>query len=107
MLIRFDTKSGTISMFGDVAKKLLRLMGQSGDVPGAILANDIPAAVERLKRGLSSEPDQPPKQPKTTDEKEEPAVGLKNRAFPLIELLERAAKHGDEVMWEEEKRRMM
>ncbi|MGZ5225221.1 MAG: DUF1840 family protein, partial [Burkholderiales bacterium] len=52
MLVRFDSKVGTITMFGDVANTLLRLMGQSGAVPGAILAPDIPAAVERLQHGV-------------------------------------------------------
>ena len=105
MLVRFDTKSGTISMFGDVAKKLLRLMGQSGDVPGALLAPDIPAALERLQRGVGAEP-QAPQNDKSKDEGE-PDVSLKNRAFPLIDLLERAAKRGDDVVWEEETRRIV
>ena len=106
MLVRFDTKSGTISMFGDVAKRLLRLMGQSGDVPGAILATDIPAAVERLQRSLEGEPAQP-KQDGRAEESGEVNVGLKQRAFPLVELLTRAAKSGDDVVWEEERRRVM
>jgi len=49
MLIRFDSKAGTITMFGEVAISLLRLMGQSGAIPGAILSQDIPAALARLR----------------------------------------------------------
>jgi hypothetical protein len=106
MLVRFNTKSATITMFGDVATKLLRLMGQSGDVPGAILAADIPRAVERLKNAVNAEPDQPKQQQKGQEsENAESAVGLKQRAFPLIELLERAASRGDTVMWEDEAHR--
>ena len=106
MLVRFDTKSATITMFGDVATKLLRLMGQSGSVPGALLSADIPAAVERLRRALAAEGDQP-KQDKRGEEEGEAVVGLKHRAFPLIDLLERAAQRGDDVVWEEERRRVM
>ena len=106
VLVRFDTKSATITMFGDVAKKLLRLMGQSGDVPGALLARDIPAAVERLRRALAAASDQP-KPDRRPDKEGEATVGLKHRAFPLIDLLERAAQRGDEVVWEEERRRVM
>ena len=105
MLVRFDTKSATITMFGEVAKQLLRLMGQSGAVPGAILAADIPAALERLKRGVSAERDQP-KQDKGNDDSGD-KVGLKQRAHPLIELLERAAQRGDDVVWEDEGRRVL
>ena len=101
MLIRFDSKSGTITMFGDVAKQLLRLMGQSGSVPGAILARDIPAAVERLRTGVGAHRE-PPSGRKAHDD-EEPKVNLSRRAFPLIELLERAAKTGADVIWEEER----
>ena len=39
MLITFTTKvSADITMFGEVAKELLKLMGQTGVVPGALLA---------------------------------------------------------------------
>lgn len=105
MLIRFDTKSATITMFGDVGKQLLRLMGQSGSVPGAILAADIPAAVEKLKRGVSAEGAQP--KPDSGPDEGEPDVSLKQRAHPLIELLERAGQRGDDVVWEEETRRVI
>ncbi|MDB5866946.1 MAG: hypothetical protein JWO70_4752 [Betaproteobacteria bacterium] len=102
MLIRFDSKAGTITMFGDVAINLLRMMGQSGSVPGAILAKDIPPALERLRQSVSGERD-PAAKPKA-DEDGEPKVGLRQRAFPLIELLERAAKQNADVIWECETR---
>ena len=106
MLVRFDTRSATITMFGDVAKQLLRLMGQSGAIPGAITAADIPAAVERLKKGVSGEASQPPQNTRGGDDREG-GVGLKQRAHPLIELLERAAQRGDDVVWEDENRRVV
>jgi hypothetical protein len=102
VLVRFDSKAGTLTTFGDVAVKLLRMMGQSGAVPGAILAQDIPAAVQRLREAVGQQP-QPPAQ--STDEREDPPVNLSQRAFPVIELLERAAKIGADVIWEEEGKR--
>ena len=101
MLVRFDSKAGMLTMFGDVAVKLLRLMGQSGAVPGAILAADIPAAVQRLRQGVGLEPQRTGNQ--DNDDAETP-VNLSHRAFPLIELLERAAKRGADVIWEEERK---
>ena len=100
MLVRFDSKVGMLQMFGDVAKTLLRMMGQSGSVPGAILAKDIPAAVERLRQGVGMAP----KAAEKADENGEAPVNLSQRAFPLIELLERAAKSGADVVWEEERK---
>ena len=100
MLVRFDSKVGMLQMFGDVAKTLLKLMGQSGEVPGAILSNDIPAAVERLRKGVGMAP----KTAAPADSDAEMPVNLSQRAFPLIELLERAAKSGADVIWEEERK---
>ena len=81
--------------------KLLRLMGQSGAVPGAILAQDIPAAVERCARRRRA-PRAAAGEESADDE--EPTVNCGQRAFPLIELLERAAKTGADVIWEEERK---
>ena len=106
MLVRFNSKVGMITMFGDVATKLLRTMGQSGAIPGAILAPDIPAAIQRLRQGISVQQETEKTQPrageseKDTDER----VSLSQRAFPLIELLERASKSGSDVIWEEERK---
>jgi hypothetical protein len=102
MLVRFNSKVGMITMFGDVATKLLRVMGQSGAVPGAILAPDIPAAIERLRTGVGLHSE--PAQSADREEEDEPRVKLSQRAFPLIELLERAAKSGADVIWEEERK---
>lgn len=102
VLVRFDSKAGQMTMFGDVAVTLLKMMGQSGSVPGAILSGDIPPALERLRKGVGAarEPDQ-----RDAGEEEEPKVNLRQRAFPLIELLERAAQSGADVVWEEEGKR--
>ena len=99
MLVRFDSKAGALTMFGDIAVHLLRMMGQTGQVPGAILSKDIPGAVERLNTALGAH-HEPAQGGKTSDE--EPRVALRHRALPLIELLERAAKTGADVIWEQE-----
>ena len=49
MLVTFSCPVyANITMFGDVAVRLLKLMGHSGTTPGALLADDVPAALERL-----------------------------------------------------------
>ena len=43
MLVTFTCKAyADITMFGNVAASLLRLMGHSGTVPGALLAHEVP-----------------------------------------------------------------
>lgn len=102
MLVKFNSDAGALIMFGDVARKLLKMMGQTGDVPGALLAPDIPAALERLKHAVGAEPDEPGSG-KTAGRDGEPQVSMRQRAFPLIELLGRAAKQKRDVVWEEER----
>jgi hypothetical protein len=102
MLVRFDSKAGSITMFGDVGTKLLRMMGQSGSIPGAILAQDIPPAVQRLRQALGGESE--PSPAKKAGDDGEPQVGMRQRAYPLIELLERAASQNADAVWDTEKR---
>lgn len=101
MLVRFNSDVGLITMFGDVAVTLLKMMGQSGVLPGAIRPEDIPAALERLKKEAAAHPASPTGGEGKDDG--EPRVGIRQRAFPLIELLERAAKRGCHVIWEEQR----
>src|SRR5690554_3533439 len=101
MLVTFKTKAyANITMFGDVAVKLLHMMGHSGTVPGAILADDVPAYLERLKAAIAAEKlKAAPEQPRS-DEDGEPPVSIAKRALPLIELLEAAARGHNDVLWE-------
>ena len=97
MLVTFTTDAyADITMFGDVALALLKMMGHSGTVPSAILAADVPAALSRLTAGIEAAK----AAPSVDDEDEdEPQVSLSNRALPLINLLTAAAQAGSDVMW--------
>ena len=102
MLVRFRSDAGDMTTFGHVGVTLLKMMGQSGALPGALLAGDIPAALERLKRAVELAPALP--EPAAKPERdEEPKVSLRQRAYPLIELLERCAKRNCDLIWEEER----
>ncbi len=106
MLITFKTPAyADITMFGDVAVALIKMMGHSGNVPGALLAEDIPAALERLKSAVAANP-HAPLDPRQADEDEaerrDHSVTLSHRAMPLIALLEAAARDGENVIWSAE-----
>lgn len=103
MLVTFSCDAySNITMFGDVAQRLLTMMGHSGTVPCAILAKDVPATHDRLKRAIEMEKDVPildlPKGYQDDDSKAN-VVSLRHRALPLIELLAAAAKENCNVMW--------
>lgn len=106
MLVTFSCEVyPNTTYFGDVALTLLKMMGKSGNVPGALLAEDVPKALERLKSAIEILKAEPPVKtsPKRDSEqnewREEP-VTLAHRAVPLIELLTAAAKANCHVMWD-------
>jgi hypothetical protein len=97
MLVTFTTDAyADITMFGDVAVALLKMMGHSGTVPSAILAAEVPASLSRLTAAINTAKAAP-----TVDDEDEdePQVSLSHRALPLIDLLTAAAKAGSDVMW--------
>ena len=102
MIVTFSCSAyPDIMMFGDVAVRLLKLMGHSGTVPGAILAEDVQASMEHLVAAIQEEQHLPESKKSEDEEDGEPAVSLSHRALPLIELLEAATIAKCNVMWDE------
>ena len=100
MLVKFDSKVGSLTMFGDVALELLKMMGHSGTVPSAILAADLPGAVARLEAALGALPPDARSKADVERKDDSPKVSLRQRAFPLIELCHRAAKADADLLWD-------
>jgi len=109
VLVTFKTTAyADITMFGDAASDLLKLMGQSGTIPGAIMGKDIGAAMAALKQGLADQPETSTDADDGTssndnrddDDERNNRVALATRAVPLLELLEAATASGANVMWD-------
>ncbi|HVN42718.1 MAG TPA: DUF1840 family protein [Steroidobacteraceae bacterium] len=112
MIVRFNSRSGSLAMLGESAVTLLKLGGHSGSVPGAVLAPDLAAFLERLDAGLAEhggEPSPPPApepaEPGETEREREdreatPVVTLRMRAVPLRELVRTAIVQQSNLMWE-------
>jgi len=104
MLVTFTCPaSADITMFGDVAIRLLKMMGHSGTVPSALLAEDVQPALKRLEAAVAAEQQSPEPEEGTQGEDEEASVSLRHRALPLIDLLKDAAKAKANVMWDRNK----
>ena len=100
MLVKFDSEVGSFIINGDIAMQLLKAMGHSGTVPSAILPGDIPDALARLKAVVDASPRTETESSECDDKgRSEGHISLRQRAFPLIDLLTRAAESGAEVMW--------
>ena len=100
MLVTFRTDAHAgITMYGDIAKQMLKMMGHSGTIPGAILAEDVPAALQKLSSAMEAVNEPTIETGKNTWDNQR--VSMHSRATPLIELLEAAAAEQCNVMWEE------
>jgi hypothetical protein len=104
MLVTFRTKAhANITMFGDVAKQLLELLGHSGAIPSAIKAEDVPAALARLETAIAQRRAAEAEAPEGDRDRDYDAprkVTLSQRAVPLLELLRAAAAKKADVMWD-------
>ena len=87
-----------IPMVGDVARKMLEMMDFGVEVPGAIVAQDVPVALENLRQALARLPEQV--EPAGDADDDQPRVSLHTRAYPLLELLGAAAAAEEHVRWE-------
>ena len=110
MLVTFTTDaSADITMFGDVAFAMLRMMGHSPTVPGAILAADVPVALSRLTAAIEAQKTEPSLVDDGVDDgadnvaddndRGQLQVSMRKRGLPLVNLLAVAAKANSDVMW--------
>jgi hypothetical protein len=112
MLVTFrSTATESITMFKDVAVQLLKLMGATGRIPGALGPEDVApalqrleAATEQIKAGTHVTAARPAdnedsKNEDEDDEREAP-VDIATRAVPLLSILKRAAAANAEISWE-------
>jgi hypothetical protein len=104
MLITFKSKAAAdVPMYPEHAKMLLSVVGKPFEPEsaprGIITAAEAPAALAKLK----SAADASRRNEKETGRDEEPGqplpVGFAQRAFPLIDMLERATKDQRDVVW--------
>ncbi|HEY0972861.1 MAG TPA: DUF1840 domain-containing protein [Solimonas sp.] len=100
-MIRFySSAAADIPMLDDHARELLQLAGRLPDGPrGAIAPDEIAAALTTLRTAVAAAP-VPPVDEERERETGEIPVGLRQRAFPLITMLERAAARDKPVLWE-------
>ncbi|MEX1199388.1 MAG: DUF1840 domain-containing protein [Methylophaga sp.] len=96
MIVTFSSPAhADITMFGDVAQQMLKIMGHSGIVPSAFNPQDLPAALAKLEQAVAES--------KAAEQQPDPDAefkpGLSQRAMPLISLLKAAIAHNEDVMW--------
>lgn len=104
MLITFKSSaSNDVSMFESDAKAIFRLIGKPADVQNGIVTVDqLTSAIASLRLAIADDKAEPiTGDDETRDmptETEEP-VSLRQRAHPVLVMLERSLKEGVPVVW--------
>ena len=94
MIYKFKSKAaGDVIMLQPHGDQLLRLIGREPSAKGIIEVADMPGAVEALQNA-AAQSDAP-----ADDANGERGVGLKQRVWPMIELLKRSQAVGEPVVW--------
>jgi hypothetical protein len=102
MIYRFRSPAtGDVVMLGAAGDELLRLLGREPSTKGIVEPSAMPAAIERLQAAVQAA--EAPAEPVQTDEADASArvegVSLRQRVWPMIEMLRRAHAAGEPVVW--------
>lgn len=104
MLVRFDSsETAEILMYADTAKMLLTAVGKETSARGTFTQPEmlpVATALREAARQAAEPPEEEDEDGK--DGKKKPPVSFGQRAWPLIDMLERTARAGPEawVVWE-------
>ncbi len=108
MLVTFSSKAGAdILMLAQHAKPLLTIIGKTDDkdllTRGVFMPEQLEAAIFNLEHAIAAALNQPQEEDEDSDLPKDALtlpVGLKQRSFPLLDLLKRARAQQVPVMWE-------
>lgn len=110
MIITFRSKAaGDVIQFGEVAKRLLGIMGKDPEATqGIITVEQLPEAIARLRAAVEAERAEMAAKPRRAEDDEEEeqerrggprAISLAQRAAPMFELMEYALRYQHPVTW--------
>ena len=108
MLVTFSSKAGAdILMLAQHAKPLLTIIGKTDDkdlmTRGVFMPEQLGKAISLLEQAIAAEPKQTQDDEQDSDHPKDALtmpVGLRQRSFPLLDLLKRAQALEVPVMWE-------
>jgi hypothetical protein len=99
-LVVFRSRAASeVVMFSDVAHRLLELAGKTVAERGVITSEQIEGALNGLLRAVEQEKAAGGDAMATDDASSTAPVSLRQRAFPLIEMLRAAQKRQVDVTW--------
>lgn len=105
MLYKFKCKAtGELIMLGPQGDQLLRLLGREPSAQGIVEPEVMVDARERLQAAIAEAEAQPQEAPGGDDDPADEArarraIGLRQRLWPMLQMLERAQAAGEPIVW--------
>ena len=103
MLYKFKSKNtGDVIMLEPHGRQVLEIIGKEAGPQGIILPEQMPAALLALRAAIAQEELLEPQQQlaKNAEQKSQsPAIALRHRALPFMQMLEACRQKGDSVVW--------
>ena len=108
MIVIFQSPaSGDVIMFGDVAQRMMKLMGKEATDKGIVTVEQLPDAIARLKSAIEEDKTMHRQQVLEEERGTEadgkggsrPSVSLTQRALPLLSMLEESLAEKKPVVW--------
>jgi ElaB/YqjD/DUF883 family membrane-anchored ribosome-binding protein len=105
MLYKFKSQvEAEVIMLQPDAETLLKIIGKSPGAQGIVTVEQIPAALSALRQAVAAQKQkqaekQAGRAAKDDDDPDDDGVPLDRRAGPFIQLLERSAEAGKDVVW--------
>ncbi|MDO9091157.1 MAG: DUF1840 domain-containing protein [Rubrivivax sp.] len=100
MIYKFrSAATGDLIMLGPQGDQMLRLLGREPAAKGIIEVDDMPAALAALQAAIATEEAPAADAAAEMAEAAQPAVGLRQRLWPLVEMLRRSHAAGEPVVW--------
>lgn len=103
MLVRFvSSETGEVLMFADVARVLLQTTGKETTARGTFIPGEMLAAATALRAAAQASGQSPDDVEEDENGRKKPVITLGQRAWPLIDMLERTAGAGSDayIVWE-------
>ena len=102
MIYKFKSKAtGDLIMLGPNGDQMLRLLGREPAATGIFELVDLPAARRRLEAAVAEAEAAAAGTPADgdDDDRARQAVGLRQRLWPMVQMMERAAAAGEVIVW--------
>ncbi len=102
MIYKFKSKAtGDLIMLGPLGDVLLRMLGREPAATGIVEVRDMADARRRIERGIAeAEAAGKAGQASAADDADDKqAVGLRQRLWPFVKMLEEAEAGGEAIVW--------